>query len=401
MLRPVSTAGALVPPVLAPNTLHRPPVVRRALPSPRFCVVGAGNGGLAMAAHLAVRGFEARLYNRAPARLQAIRAQGGVWLHGRWGGTAAPRSAFAALDAVYDALPPAVEGADVLMIVVPATAHAELARSLAPHLRDGQIVVLNPGRTGGALEFARELEASGCRANVTVAEAQTLLYACRATGPAAATIFSVKREVPLAALPARRTAWVVERLRVAFPQFVPAPDVLTTSLDNIGAVFHPAPLLLNLGRIEAGEPFEHYRGAITPSVARALEALDAERLAVARAWRVRVPSALEWLERSYGVRADRLMDAIHANPAYAGLMAPSSVDCRYLYEDVPAGLVPISELGRAAGVPTPTIDAVVALASAVSGVDYRARGRTLRRLGLEGRSVAEVRRFVREGSWCA
>ncbi|MBE3590373.1 MAG: NAD/NADP octopine/nopaline dehydrogenase family protein [Firmicutes bacterium] len=392
-------AGAAAPEAL--RALRRPlPPPRRAR-APRFCIVGAGHGGLAMAAHLAARGFDTRLYNRSPARLEALRRTGGVWLHGRWSGDGAPRSAFAALRAVQDNLEEALKGTDIVMVVVPAAAHAELARGMAAHLQDGQIVVLNPGRTGGALEFTQVLAAAGCRAAVTVAEAATLLYACRATGPAEATVFSVKRSVPLAALPAARTAWVLERLRAAFPQFTAAPDVLATGFDNLGAVFHPAPFLFNLGRAESGEAFEHYRGGITPSVARVLEALDAERLAVARAWGAAVPSALEWLERSYGVRAGRLLDAIRATLAYAGILAPSTADSRYLTEDVPTGLVPISEFGRAAGVPTPTVDAVIALASAAAGVDYRARGRTLSRLGLAGRSVAEIRRYVKEGSGSA
>ncbi|MGB9871982.1 MAG: NAD(P)-binding domain-containing protein, partial [Anaerolineae bacterium] len=137
----------------------------------RYTVVGAGHGGKAMAAHLALMGFPVTLYNRTPENIAAIQARGGIELESFEGG---PRG-FARLVAVTADMAEALAEADIVMIVVPSTAHADIAQSAAPHLRDGQIVVLNPGRTGGALEFVKVLRESGCDAGVTVAEAETLI----------------------------------------------------------------------------------------------------------------------------------------------------------------------------------------------------------------------------------
>ena len=98
------------------------------------------------------------------------------------------------------------------MVVVPSSAHADIARAAAPHLQDGQIVVLHPGRTCGAIEFDKVLRDNGCQADVTVAEAETFIYASRSDGPAQARIFRIKEAVPLAALPATRTPRVLEAL---------------------------------------------------------------------------------------------------------------------------------------------------------------------------------------------
>jgi hypothetical protein len=57
----------------------------------------------------------------------------------------------------------------------------------------------------------------------------------------------------------------------------------------------------------------------------------------------------------------------------------------------------MGELGRMAGVAMPTVDAVVQLASALMGEDYRATGRTARLMGLTGLSLDAIRRRVREG----
>ena len=155
------------------------------------------------------------------------------------------------------------------MVVVPSSAHADIARECAPHLRDGQIVVLHPGRTLGAIEFKKVLCDHGCKADVTIAEAETFIYASRSDGPAQARIFRIKEAVPLAALPATRTAQVLEALAPAYPQFIDGVSVLHTGLNNMGAIFHPALTMLNAGRIESTHgDFEFYIEGVTPSTAR-------------------------------------------------------------------------------------------------------------------------------------
>ncbi|MBX5464801.1 MAG: NAD/NADP octopine/nopaline dehydrogenase family protein [Clostridia bacterium] len=358
-----------------------------------FTVVGAGGGGLAMAGHLGLLGHPVRLLNRTPERVAAVAERGGVELEGALHGFGRVLAAGSEPDRL-------LEGSRLVMVVVPAHAHREVAAWIGPHLRPGQAVVLHPGRTLGALEFEQALRSAGAPPEVPVAEAQTLLYASRAVAPGRVHVYQVKREVRLAALPAWRTGEVLEPLARALPQFVAAPDVLATSLGNVGAIFHPAPTLLNLARIDAGEPFEYYRQGISPAVARLLEALDEERLAVARALGVAAQSARRWLEEAYGAAGDDLHGAIQTNPAYEGIAAPASLPNRYILEDVPTGLVPLVSLGRRMGVPVPLMEALVALACQVAGADLWARGRTLENLGFDG--AEQLLRYVREGgirSW--
>ena len=66
-------------------------------------------------------------------------------------------------------------------------------------------------------------------------------------------------------------------------------------------------------------------------------------------------------------------------------------------EDVPMSLVPISELARIAGVPTPNIDAVIQLTSSIYQRDFRAEGRCAKNLGIEGMSKAQVTHFFETG----
>jgi opine dehydrogenase len=284
------------------------------------------------------------------------------------------------------------------MIVVPAVGHREMASRLGPHLQDGQVVLLNPGRTGGALEFATVLREQPSSACPVVAEAQTLLYASRDIDPASVRIFSVKNAVPVAALPAYLTPDVLAVTGKCLPYFVAGDNVLKTGLSNIGAIFHPALTLLNAAWIEERHgDFDYYLEGASPSVAQVLEAMDGERVAVASALGIGVPTAREWLYLSYGATGKNLYEAIQANPGYIGIKAPNRLEHRYLTEDVPMSLVPMASLGDQLGVPTLAIKAFVHLASLLHQRDYWAEGRTVDKLGLNGMTVAQIRRRVEEG----
>ncbi len=352
--------------------------------SPVFCVLGAGHGGLAMAGHLALMGFTVNLYNRTEERIWAVQQRGGIELQGEVEG-------FGRLNLVTHRIEEAIRDVDVLMAVVPASGHRFLAEVCAPHLKDGQIVVLNPGRTLGAIEFKQVLKENGCEADVIVAETQTLIYAARVTNPGQAKIFRIKNSVPLASIPAYKIPDVLKVVRTAFPQFAPGTNVFRTSFDNIGAVFHPAITILNAGWIEDKYEFEFYVQGASPSVCQVLEDLDAERVAVAGALGINAITAREWLYRAYDATGRNLHEAMMANVGYRGLLAPNTLNVRYLTEDVPMSLVPMASLGEMLGVPTPTIRGVIHLASIIHGVDFWAEGRTVEKLGIAGLSVRDLR----------
>ena len=361
----------------------------------KFAVLGAGHGGTAMAGHLSLLGFDVSLYNRGEERIRAIKERKGIEIlsnsdhivHG-----------FAELNIVTSNIAEAIHGRDVIMVVLPATGHRYIAEQLVPHLVDNQIIVLNPGRTGGALEVLAILREKGCTADVVVCEAQTLLYASRSINPGQTQIFRIKKSVPVAAIPAHRTPEVVNILRTALPQFIPGDNVMKTSLNNIGSIFHPAVTVLNAGRIEStyGD-FEYYTEGITPSIALILEKMDKERVSVSEALGFQAMTAREWLYFAYDAAGRTLYEAMRNNRGYDGIMAPKTVMTRYVTEDVPMSLVPIASLGRLCGVSTPVIDSIILLSSVLHNTDYWEIGRTADRMGLTGMTLKEIRSFITEG----
>ena len=358
----------------------------------RYTVIGAGNGGKAMAAHLAIMGFEVTLYNRTFDNINAIQARGGITLESQ--DSAGPRG-FGSLACVTSDMKVAIENCDIAMVVTPAFAHYNIAREAAPYLQSGQIVVLNPGRTLGAIEFNRVLDEEGCANGVIVAEAQTFIYASRSDGPTQARIFRIKDAVPLAALPATETPKVLEKLASAYPQFIDGGDVLQTGLNNIGAIFHPTICIFNAGWIEATSgDFQFYLDGVTPTVARLMEVMDRERVTVASAVGVRAVTAREWLKVAYNADGENLHEAIHNQPGYRGINAPPTLSHRYITEEIPMSLVPIASLGNHYGVSVRGMESIIRLACIAHQTDYWHRGRTLERLGIKHLSVSELTRYV-------
>ncbi len=349
-----------------------------------IAVLGAGNGGLAMAGHLAIMGFEVKLFNRSAERLWGIKSTGEIDVVGEIEGHGKIVLASSSIKDI-------IEGAELIMVVVPATAHRWIAENAAPYLKDGQVIVLHPGRTFGALEFKLVLKEHGCNADVIVAEAQTFIYASRIIGPAQVRIFRIKNSIPVASVRAHLIPEVLKILRKVYPQFVAGDNIFKTSFENIGSVFHPAITILNAGWIEDDAEFQFYHEGATESVVKVLEAIDSERVSVAEALGIRVLTAKEWIYLAYGVTGKSLYQAMRKNNGYRGIMAPRTLQVRYLTEDVPASLVPIASVGKRFGVNTPVINSLIELASRLNCCNYWEEGRTVEKLGIENLSLKELR----------
>lgn len=351
----------------------------------KLCVLGAGHGGLAMAVHISLMGFRINLYNRSRRKIRPISVRKEIKVEGEIQG-------IGRIDLASNNIEECLGDVDILMVVVPAVGHRFIARTCAPHLKENHIVILNPGRTGGALEFFHTLREEGLKRFPFIAEAQTFLYASRSMGPAHAKIFSIKNAVPLATLPAYWIPGVLKVINKVFPQFVTGDNILKTSFDNIGAVFHPALTVLCASWIEETHgDFEYYIQGASESVAKVLEKLDKERLEIAAALGIKAASAKDWLYTAYSATGKDLYEAIHDNPGYHGIKAPDRLHHRYIDEDVPMSLVPLASIGEMLGVKTPTIRSIVQIASIMRGRDFWAEGRTAEKLGIKGMSIREIR----------
>ena len=114
----------------------------------KFAVIGAGNAGSTIAAHLKLLGKEVNLYDVIESQLTPITENNNtLTLTGNLNVTGAAK-----IDMVTMNLAEAIENADLIICTTPAHVHKFVAKDLGPFLASGQILMLNPGRTGGVLE---------------------------------------------------------------------------------------------------------------------------------------------------------------------------------------------------------------------------------------------------------
>jgi opine dehydrogenase len=364
----------------------------------RYAVIGAGNGGYAMAAELALLGRNPVLVD-FPAfadRLAPLSAAGGITVESRIdhfpGGVGihfAPLSRLTTDMAV-------VADADVIIVVVPAQHHEKVIAAVQPHLKGGQLVLLNPGGVGGALLWRAALVEAGL-ADVLLAQPSDLLYAGYRTNDGKVVVADKKKRARLGIFPNINHRVVCDLLREDFPQFEPAANVLEAAMGGPGMLVHPLPMLMNAVRIDRDSPFTYDAYDITPSVARAVEALDAERVAIIAALGGKPVPIKDVLTEYYDVTGKTFYETVRKTPPYQRSAAPRDFSHRYISEEVPTQVVPSAAIGRQLGLATPVMDATVALASAVAGENYAQTGWTSVRLGIADLDAAGIQGLLETG----
>lgn len=351
----------------------------------RYVVIGAGNGGCAMAAELSLLDRDVVLYEHPEfrERLSAIREAGGITVESRTDHFGRGRGEhFARLENL--ATDPAVAAeADVIVVVVPGQHQEHVIDVTLPHLRPGQLVLVNPGGVGGALVWRRALAEAGIE-GVMLAQPSDLLYAGSRLPDARVVIGDKKRKAVLGVMPNADRSRVFDILAQDFPEFVPAENVLVAGLSGPGMLVHPLPMLMNAVRIDRESPFRYDAYDITPSVARAVEALDRERMGLVAALGGTPTPVKDVLNEYYGATGADFYETVQNVGAYRNAAAPPDFKHRYVTEEVPTHLVPSVAIGQALGVPTPVMQATAVLAGAVAGEDFSRSGWTLDRLGLAG-----------------
>ncbi len=140
-----------------------------------ICVIGAGNGGSAIAGDMTLAGHACRLFEfpEYKANLEPIIAKGGITV------TGIARTGFAKLALATFDLNEAVRGADVIMVTTQALAHERVGRELAPHLAAGPDGRPVAGQRRHARRRARRGTSWAWTRRVLLAEGVTFPYCCR------------------------------------------------------------------------------------------------------------------------------------------------------------------------------------------------------------------------------
>lgn len=350
----------------------------------KIAIIGAGNGGQSMAGHLSLEGHKVTLYDIDTAKINKIKNQRGIYLTNFLEG-------FAEVEVGLD-VENTVRNANVIMVTTTASAHKTVAEELATVIEDGQVILIMPGYWG-SMEFRNCFSERGVDKDIVIGEAEILKYTCRAIEAGKVDIRSIKKEIEIAALPASDNERLLSIICRVFPGTKLAQNVLVTTLNNVNPIFHPPIAIFNAGRIEADGDFYFYPDGVTPRIAEYIQNLDNERLKIGEALGVRLSTSQELLKRFYDVEKEKIYDGIQGNKGYKTGKAPTTLEYRYIYEDYPYGLVPLSNLGNAIGVKTVYIDRLIDVTSCLMGKDLRSMGLDLKNLGLGNMKVNEIKRY--------
>jgi opine dehydrogenase len=364
----------------------------------KVAVLGSGGGALAVAADLARAGRDAFLADlpQFASNLQPVAEAGGVKVASGWLGDDLQPVGVAA------SVAEAVDGAELVVVVVPCFGHEPFMEVLAPLLAADQSLLFF-GEGSGSIVARQALRRAG-KERVRVGETNTLPYLARPAGPGRVTADRKIGGVLLSAIPQSQTKQLLAMVSDVWPFISSAGNVWETVLVNFNAIDHVATMVANAGTLEkrSGGMLLWGEGA-TPSVVRVIEAVDAELLAVRRTLGLVDERRYRDFLVAQGFAPDvspNLYETMRASKLIVGYCptGPDALQSRYVTEDVPYALVLAASIGDEIGVETPVIDGLVAIASTMLGRDFGAEGRTLRHLGLAGTGLEGLRRFAETGS---
>jgi len=356
-------------------------------------VLGGGHGCYAAAADAAEAGHYVRFWRRDAAAFRPVLESGAILVSDGKGRREVP-VALATTDVAE-----AMEGAELILAPLPGTTQAGLGETIAPHLKDGQVVFMPPGTFGSYL-MAKQVRDSGNRAEIAFGDAGTLPWLVRKQPDGATRITTRAVRLPSGIFPARLSDHAFGRIEQLFPETERRRDALDAALLNYGPIIHPPLILMNAGPLAHFDAWDIHNEGTQLTIRNVQNALDAERVAIREAL-------------GYGAPHFPLADHYNRDPAGDTMYSVTSHDelvessdwredidlftHRYMVEDIALGLAFLVSLGDWTGVPCPVAGGLLAIGGAAIGQDFRTTGRTWENIGLSGLGRDGLRTLLDEG----
>ena len=363
-------------------------------PVEKVTVLGAGVEAQAIACMCLSEGADVLMFSAYRAELEPLRTAGGISVRGEGpvGNYQIDQEGVPSIRLTSE-LDAAVDHADVIFVTGPVLKQRTYSLVLAGHLKEGQILVIAPGRSLGAVEMAWNLRVGGNTTNVSIVEPGQLPWwvtkdgntlSLSAIGPAKCGVIPGGSQQVLAAL------------QPYLPNMVPAPNVIDSGFSDASGFIEVGALMLGGPAMPpggpelpvGGVPLESqatFRNLIGEHHRRVMRAMAAERREVAAKWGVRtVPENKELYELNTGAHSGE-----GSRPVPTHEQAVALVRCAVI-----GSLVPLLSAANIAGVAAPTTEAMVSTACAVLGGDLLNAGRRLEAIGIPSGNLDDARRAL-------
>jgi opine dehydrogenase len=343
----------------------------------RITIIGAGNSGLIHAAKLAENNFEVAILKTSDS--------GNVDFFN----TIAKDSAYDVVDLTNHGkhfrakmafitrdVDRAIAFADIIFVMTTTLQHEHVAKTIAPYVRDSQIIVLVPGYMG-SLIFKKFISK-----NVIYSEWETTAYNGRIVDNSFVRISFYNPRNAISVLPVSEADNVLKTLSTLFDNtHYLRRNILESAFHNPNMIVHPIGILFSAARIEYSKgEFWMYKEAFTDSVINVIKAFDVVKNQVLNAFgcdSLNYFDAAKWRNEE-NLNVDAM--AVFKSFADSSNKGPSVINHRYLNEDVPMGLGLFISVGKVLGINTSIPESIMTLASALLCKDLRSQSRSIQRL---------------------
>lgn len=329
-------------------------------------IIGCGHGGQALATQLSMSGNNVTIYadKNHPGYLDGIE-NNSIDIEGKING-----SAF--IHCLTKNVETAIKNAEVIYISLPTSAHVSQFKKIAPHLKKGQMVVTLEGNFS-SIYFYQLLKNLGKEKEVYIADIASLPYACRTIKAGKINIIDIKKSIDIAAMPSKHTDVILDKITSHFPtKLTKLNNIIELGLNTIGALIHPAIMLMNAGRIgKNGEEFYFYREGISQEISNIIEALDYDRQQIAFKYGFNLLNFMKMIELFYSQKYSSYYAFFTQSVVHNKLkLCPSSMSERYISQDVPYVISPWYRFGLHIGYDSDVMHAIIIFASILNKKNY-------------------------------
>lgn len=344
-------------------------------------IIGSGHGGSATAATLAKKGYNVSILKLSKGtndtHYEELEETGYIMLEGIKG------KGLCYLDCVSRDPSEVIPNADVIFVFYVSNYHQKVAKMIAPYLNSKQIIYICPGYAGSIL-FRNELDKINPSIKPLFIEGETLPFSCRITAPGKVKIHSENMGHPIASFPADRIEEGMQILEPLIGKCVERNDILEVALHNPNLIMHTIGIAMNASFIEnSNGEFAMYTQGFSPSIWKIVDKLDAEKMAVLERIGAKRRSYIDEFRVRTFIDPDQFTNEAafeyYANDVDG--LKTTTVNNRYLTEDVPMGLGLLHSLGKHLNIKTPVTDSIITLSGIMLDTDYFEEARTIESLG--------------------
>lgn len=400
-------------------------MTREDLATKPIAVLTAGATGITHAADAAMEGRDVRLFefpdfygeHRAIAHTNTIRMGGP-----QTNLYSFKRDGLAAIPVITTDMGEAVRGAGIIILTLPAVGFERVCEELVPHLEDGQVIHFMAGNFGCCV-LRKKMREAGCTKKVLMGDWNSQPYGTRVVTYAGKETPEVEiffRNITLrgCALPSSDTEEWLSTL-----QYIPsmctvknpvqADSVLDVSFSNINPLLHPAASVCGISTMENWTgvlrrvPFEFsiYSHAFCKSIGEVQYSIYKEQCSTTKSlgtgiWNLKKE---QFMNRSGILAPEYIGEDAEGIPfehdwKHQEGAGPHSIMHRYITEDTPVGLCAQRSFAKAFGIETPAMDAVITMASIMTGTDYNKEGWSLKTLGFDGMTKEQIMNYLHTGN---